>query len=127
MTAAEIHEPQPPAVDHSRDHDLTVQGSQAARARALRLLAEDHDLPTVTAWTIDELDNRLAGLILADRNDSTSQRQRRAVHAWATYLHADVTETRSGKRTKVTTEGHAYGVPVLIWAPLRPASPREAA
>lgn len=110
-------------VDHSRDHDLTMQGNQAARSRALGHLLENHDLPTVSCWAIDSHTPRLAGLIHAEVDDADSDGQRHKVQAWATYLGSDVVEVRTRSRIEVSTEGRAYGVPVRIWAPLRADSP----
>lgn len=106
-------------VDHTRDHDLTVQDSQAARARAIWHLTEGHDLPTVTRWVIDDIGSDLSGLILPDPADKTSgSHQRTALRAWATYLGAPVTETRRGDVVRISAEGWAYGVCVHVWAQL---------
>jgi hypothetical protein len=107
-------------VDHSRDHDLTVQGSQAARARAIAYLCVNHDLPTVSTWSIDDLSHRLSGLIMADC-DEDADAQREKVRAWAEFLHADVTETTTDGRTTVSVESRCceYGVPIRIRALLR--------
>jgi hypothetical protein len=103
-------------VDHTRDRDLTVQGSQAARARALGHLLEDHDLPTVTRWLIYDCDSDLSGLILPEPGDAGAQR--RAMQAWATYLGAPVTETCRRDRVRLSVKGWAYGVRVEVWAQL---------
>lgn len=106
-------------VDHSRDHDLAVQGSQAARARAIALLVEQHDLPTVSTWDISDCSDRLSGLIFADHDDTDGGKQREAVTAWAAYLDSPLRETTSDGRTVLSAEGWAYGVRVRIWAQLR--------
>ncbi len=111
-------------VDHSRDHDLAVQGSQAARARALQHLLEMHDLPTISNWTISDIDNRLSGLVMPTF-ETSSDDQRAIVAAWAAYLHGTVTEVQVNGRTEVHTEGWSHGVRVRIWAYMRPA-PKEA-
>lgn len=108
-------------VDHSRDHDLTMQGNQAARSRALTHLLEIPGLPTVSTWSIDDLSDRLSGLIMADR-DEDADGQRTKVQVWAEFLHTNVTETTTDGRTTVSAEGRCeYGVPVRIRALLRAA------
>ena len=106
-------------VDHSRDHDLAVQGSQAARARAIALLVEQHNLPTVSNWDIRDTSDHLSGLIFADYDDTDGGKQREAVAAWAAFLNSPLTETTSDGRTVLSAEGWAYGVRVHVWAPLR--------
>jgi hypothetical protein len=111
---------------HNSVHDLTLQGNQAARSRALTHLLEITGLPTVSTWTIDDLSDRLSGLIYADY-DEQADAQRAKVQAWAEFLHADVTETTAEGRTTVAVEGREYGVPVRIRALLRAATTEEAA
>ena len=114
-------------VDHTRDHDLVVQGSQAARARAIALLCVNHDLPTVSTWSIEDMTDRLTGRIYADPGEDADT-QRAKVAAWARFLHTDVTETTTDGRTTVTAEGRCeYGVLVRIRALLRADTPREEA
>jgi hypothetical protein len=115
-------------VDHTRDHDLTLQGNQAARSRALTHLLEIPGMPTVSTWSIDDLSDRLSGLIMAGRDDD-ADKQRAKVRAWAEFLHTPVVETTTDGRTTVSAECPRceYGVPVRIWAPLRPALTEEAA
>ena len=114
-------------VDHTRDHDLTLQGNQAARSRALTHLLEIPGLPTVSTWSIEDLSDRLSGFIYADY-DEGAEAQRAKVQAWAQFLHADVTETTAGGRTTVAVEGRCeYGVPVRIAALLRAATKEVAA
>lgn len=106
-------------VDHATVHDLTVQGNQAARSRALTHLLEIPGLPTVSTWSIDDLSDRLSGWIYADR-DEDAETQRSKIRAWAEFLHTNVTETTRGGRTTVSAEGRCeYGVPVRVCAPLR--------
>jgi hypothetical protein len=116
-------------VDHTRAHasihDLTVQGSQAARARAVMHLTENHNLPTVSNWSIDSETQPLIGLIWADYRQGAEQ-QREKVARWAEFLHAAVTEISVAGRTELSAEGWAYGVLVRIQAPLR-APAKEAA
>lgn len=114
-------------VDHATVHDLTVQGNQAARSRALTHLLEISGLPTVSTWSIEDMTDRLTGRIYANY-DETAEEQRAKVTVWARFLHADVTETTSNGRTTVTAEGRCeYGVPVRITALLRADSTRKAA
>lgn len=112
-------------VDHSRDHDLTVQGNQAARSRALTHLLEIPGLPTVSTWSIEDMTDRLSGRIYANYGE-TAEEQRAKVAAWARFLHSDVTETTANGRTTVTAEGRCeYGVPVRITALLRAETSKE--
>ena len=113
-------------VDHSRNHDLTVQGNQAARSRALTHLLEIPGLPTVSTWSIDDLTDQLVGWIYADSDEDADQ-QRAKVTAWADYLHVTVSENtgRDGRVTVMAKGRCEYGVPVRIAALLRaiPATP----
>lgn len=107
-------------------HDLTVQGNQAARARALTHLLEIPGLPTVSTWSIDDLTDRLSGWIYADPDEDAGV-QRAKVAAWARFLHTDVTETTTAGRTTLAAECKRceYGVPVRIAAPLRATTAEE--
>lgn len=105
-------------VDHSRDHDLAVQGSQAARARAIVHLIEDNNLPTID-WSIGTLTELLRGTIYADLGEGAEQ-QRAKVTAWARFLGAKVTETAVARRTELVVEAWAHGVRVHISGTLRP-------
>jgi hypothetical protein len=106
-------------VDHTRDHDLLIQGTQAACGWALHLLAgEKHrttgrPLPTVT-WLIDGTHPRLSGWA-----DSPAD-----VYAWADHLKAAATE-RNDAETVIQVHGIAHGVPVRIWARLTPITISE--
>lgn len=113
-------------VDHSRDHDLTVQGNQAARAWALWHLLEDKDLPSVT-WVICDIDDTLAGEVFLDPKNPAVETQREAVQTWARYLHSPVVETAKNGHTEISVEGFAYGVRVRIRASLRTAALPEVA
>ncbi len=107
-----------PAVDHTRDHDLTVQGHQAARARALRILLEDHTLPTLT-WTIGDVTRQLSGCVYG-----TDYAKYCAVAAWALFLGVEVTAKAEPERVNLTVFGRAYGVPVMVFADCKPADQR---
>ena len=114
------------AVDHTRDHDLTIQGNQAARARALTHLLELPGMPTVTSWTIDIFTTTLIGLIERERNGTTEDAQRK-VQTWADFLHADVaTFTANGTVTYSAEAACEYGVRVRISTHL-PAAIKEVA
>lgn len=113
-------------VDHTRDHDLTVQGSQAARARAIQRLTEGHNLPTVT-WTIGDIDGVLTGTAFRDVINPSAPSQREVVETWAAYLHSSITEKGHRGSVEICAEGWAYGVRVRICARIRPATPKEAA
>jgi hypothetical protein len=112
-------------VDHTRDHDLTAQGSQAARSRALTHLLEAPGLPTVSNWSIDSETQPLIGLIWADYRQGAEQ-QRQKVTRWAEFLHAPVTEISVAGRVELSTQGWAYGVLVRIQAPLRATEQKAA-
>lgn len=114
-------------VDHSRDHDLTLQGNQAARSRALTHLLEIPGLPTVSTWLIDATSNELAGLILSLADESPEQ-QRQKVQAWAEFFHFTVTEDVGKNLTTVAAAGLSeYGVHVRIWTQVRTAIKEVAA
>ena len=57
-------------VDHATVHDLTVQGNQAARSRALTHLLEISGLPTVSTWSIEDMTDRLTGRIYANYDEN---------------------------------------------------------
>jgi hypothetical protein len=113
-------------VDHSRDHDLTVQGNQAARSRALTHLLEIPGLPTVSLWSIDAALNYLYGMVLPASGQSPDK-QRQTVKAWAAHLHIDVEETTVADVVTVAADGPCeWGVRVRIYAQI-PAAIKEAA
>lgn len=102
-------------VDHTRDHDLTIQGAQAACGWALHLLAgEKHrvtgkPLPTLT-WLIDDIRPRLSG-----RATSAAD-----VQAWAEHLDHMALERADDFEPIVQVHGAAHGIQVRVWAKLRP-------
>lgn len=113
-------------VDHTRDSDLTAQGNQAARSRALTHLLELPGMPTVSAWIIDATNNTLVGTLLTEPDEDPTE-LRRKVQAWADFLHVAVTEGLVGKTITLRVEGRCdYGVPVRIYTSF-PAIAREAA
>ena len=103
------------------------RNSQVDRTHALLQLLARTDLPTVSTWSIDELSNRLAGLIYADYRDRDSSRQRAKVEAWAVFLGTDLIDTRTRGRVEISVEGVFHEIPVRIWALLRTDIPQEAA
>lgn len=111
--------------DPSHVHDLTVQGTQAARARAIKLLCEDHDLPTISTWMVDAFTSSLIGMLHAEGRDVAEQRK--TIEAWAGYLHVDVEETTVTDVLTVSAEGPCeYGVRVRVYAQF-PAAIKEVA
>jgi hypothetical protein len=101
-------------IDHARDHALTVQGNQAARAWALAHLLERTDLPTISGWIIDATNEDLAGFIYPEPGESPAA-QRQKLNAWALALNTDVTEdTYSGGTTLRAVGRCEYGVLVRI-------------
>jgi len=114
------------AVDHARDHDLTVQGRQAACGWALHHLATEKNdagepLPTL-AWTIRDDQPRLAGIAYL----GTDKQRADAVDRWAAHLHTTPTEVIRGGERVVEMAAIAYSVEVHIWARL-PFATRKAA
>jgi hypothetical protein len=113
-------------VDHARDHELTVQGSQGARAWALGHLTEVPGLPTISTWMIDAFTKTLIGLAEAGAGEGPAD-QRRKVQAWADYLRVDAEEFTADGVTTVSVQGPCeYGVRVRISTQL-PAAVQEAA
>lgn len=100
-------------VDHGRDRDLTVQGRQAAQARAVLHFAEDDHLPTLT-WSIsDAVVATLSGLLYCDQGDVAGQIA--SFREWCAYLKAAPTETFERGRVEMHVAGWAHGVPVHVW------------
>lgn len=114
------------AVDHSRDHDLTVAGTQAACGWALHLLAtENHRLTgkplPVLMWVIEDKVPSLSGWVLAAAD------RRQAVRDWADHLGTQVTETAEEDDVLLLeTKGVAHGVPVRVWTRICTALPEVA-
>jgi hypothetical protein len=114
-------------VDHSRDHDLTVQGNQAARARALTHLLEIPGLPTISTWMVDAFTSALVGLVMPEVGEGPAEQQRK-VAAWAAFLSVHVDEMTVSGTVTVSAEGLCeYGVHVRISTQFRAAIEESAA
>lgn len=109
------------AVDHTRDHDLTVAGQQGACGWALHLLAtEPHRITgeplPLLSWAIRDEQPRLAGLVRAD----TDRRREAIVRAWAEHLGVLATYAASEDGEQRTEcDGVAHGVEVHVHAWLK--------
>lgn len=104
-------------VDHARDHELTVQGAQAACGWALHHLAIDRHHVTgeslpLLCWAVGDQRPALSGLAL----DSRATARVEAVRKWAAHLGVPVIFQRDGDRDLVEAAGTAYGVRVRVWA-----------
>ena len=112
-------------VGYTSDHDLTVQGNQAARSRALTHLLELPGMPTISTWMVDAFTTSLIGVLHDEGRGPAAQRN--AIRAWAGFLHVDVEEFTVADVVTITAEGPCeWGVHVRIYAQL-PAATKEAA
>lgn len=112
---------------HSRNHKLTTQGNQAARAWALRHLLEQTDLPIISNWMIDAQLDGIVGVVLAESGEGPDD-QRRTVQAWAEFLHAEVDESTICGITTLRANGPTdYGFRIHISTQFRAAIKEAAA
>ena len=104
-------------VDHTRDHDLMLDGDQAARAWALWHLTGggEHRLPRLKWLVSDDESCLLAWVNRVGHYD----RARADIEAWAAFLHVEPVTAKVltlNGREQISAEGRAYGARVRVWA-----------
>jgi hypothetical protein len=110
-------------VDHTRDHDLTVAGQQAACGWALHLLATERHNVTGTpltrlTWVVRDDLPRLFGTAHAD----TDAQREAIVQDWAAHLGANASVVRPRKGDgRIEFDVIAHGVQIHIQARLAAA------
>jgi hypothetical protein len=102
-------------VDHTRDHDFTVAGRQAACGWALHLLLTEKHAITgkplpLLSWTIRDDAPRLAGIAFA----ATDEQGLQMVTEWATHLAAAVNTVPVEGQRRIEVDAIAHGVEVHI-------------
>jgi hypothetical protein len=102
-------------VDHSRDHYLTVAGTQAACGWALHLLLTEKHRVTgeplpLLSWGIRDDMPRLYGTTYA----GSSEERTAVVAAWAAHLGATPTSTGLALCPRIEFQAVAHGIEVHI-------------
>lgn len=102
-------------VDHSRDHDLTVAGTQAACGWALHLLATEKHRVTgkplpLLSWAIRDDQPRLYGTTYM----GSSKERAAVVTEWAAHLGATPASAGDALCPRIEFRAVAHGVEVHV-------------